>query len=95
MKWSPFETTGDSMADGMGGNMCEDCHKVSKNYGLPDENLRRWCCGCGKKYGAVLLSKYYQQNGTAAAPKPPKPLLNGPRGRYATSPSHICVSRHA
>jgi hypothetical protein len=44
-------------ADGL----CEDCGQVSKNYGIIEENLRRWCGGCGRAHGAVLLSKYQNQ----------------------------------
>ena len=47
------------------GNMCEDCGMVSKNYGMADEQLRRWCGECGRVHGAVLLSKYNQMGETA------------------------------
>ena len=35
--------------------------QVSKNYGLLDDGIRRWCGGCGRAHGAVLLSKYQHQ----------------------------------
>jgi len=35
--------------------LCEDCGLLSKNYGTPQECIRRWCSGCAKQHGAVLL----------------------------------------
>jgi hypothetical protein len=31
--------------------------QVSKNYGLLDDGIRRWCGGCGRAHGAVLLTR--------------------------------------
>eukprot|EP01050_Picozoa_sp_SAG11_P015333 SAG11_NODE_1977_length_3973_cov_5.740836_1_plen_938_part_00 len=38
-----------------GTRMCDDCGSKTKNYGLLEVGVCRWCCECGKKHGAVLL----------------------------------------
>ena len=38
-------------------SLCEDCLSVSKNYGRPDEMIRRWCGLCAKAHGGVAIGK--------------------------------------
>jgi hypothetical protein len=38
-------------------NMCEGCGLKQPNYGLASEGKRRWCTGCGRAEGAVLIQK--------------------------------------
>ena len=42
------------------GRACEDCKKMSANYGLPPSHTgqktrKRWCASCGARHGAVNL----------------------------------------
>ena len=48
-------------------NNCEQCGLVSKNYGTPKENIRRWCAACARAHGGVLLSRYNAKTAKAAA----------------------------
>lgn len=63
------------------GRLCEDCGKVSKNYGRPDEKKVRWCGTCADKHGAILLSKAKKQQKDANAP----PGIAAPRVKQPTS----------
>ena len=45
---------------------CEDCKKVSRNYGLVNEGRVRWCCQCAKKHKGVLLYQYFKQQAAKA-----------------------------
>eukprot|EP01050_Picozoa_sp_SAG11_P018863 SAG11_NODE_2917_length_2839_cov_1.643431_3_plen_185_part_00 len=54
--------------------MCEQCGVVSKNYGLEGQS-RRWCGGCAREHGGVLMNK----------PKPGRPPKDArPRGSSTT-----------
>ena len=48
------------------GTDCEDCKKVSRNYGLVNEGRVRWCCQCAKKHKGVLLYQYFKQQAAKA-----------------------------
>jgi hypothetical protein len=37
--------------------MCEGCGLERKHYGLVSEGKKRWCAGCGKAEGAVLMTQ--------------------------------------
>eukprot|EP01052_Picozoa_sp_SAG31_P022620 SAG31_NODE_1808_length_7230_cov_32.785835_3_plen_383_part_00 len=48
------------------GSLCEDCGEKSKNYGTVHEWKRRWCGGCAKKHGGVLLKSGTPNSRTTA-----------------------------
>lgn len=39
-----------SSSVGVGFKRCEKCLKKVANFGLPSEDVRRWCGGCAKAY---------------------------------------------
>ena len=42
-----------------GTRKCEDCQGKSSNFGLPDEQIRRWCMDCARSHPGSLSSKMF------------------------------------
>ena len=36
--------------------LCEGCGVKTATFGTPTERERRWCGGCGKAHGAIMLA---------------------------------------
>jgi hypothetical protein len=70
------------------GRACEDCKRISANYGLPpsytgQKTRKRWCSSCGARHGAV------NRNGISllqAESSVPKPVGNAPAAAPAAVP---------
>ena len=42
-----------------GTRKCEDCQNKSSSFGLPDEQIRRWCGDCARSHPGSLSSKMF------------------------------------